>query len=70
MKTLVLPRRVVRPATVRSDLPTACKWCGREIPAAVAHTFGHDLGREAVVCPGCLTPPAIDERPTELTVED
>jgi hypothetical protein len=67
VKTLNYPRRALRPSEQRDDLPDGCAWCGRPILGGEVFTVGSDLGRRAGVCSGCLKPPAMGERPIELT---
>lgn len=71
MKTLVYPRRAMRPHPDLDSLPSSdCKWCGKEIGRGEIFPACKDLGHDAIVCATCLTPPAINEFPSELIVED
>jgi hypothetical protein len=70
MRTLNLPRRVMRPEFVRSELPDQCKWCGQPIGSGEVFTVGHDLGKFVAVCRRCLAPPALGSRLLELETED
>lgn len=70
MKTLVEPRRAMRPRPQADAMPADCAWCSKPIPRGVVFTRGKNLGKDAIVCSTCLTPPAIGTYPAELTVED
>lgn len=70
MKTLVNPRRAMRPHPAADHLPERCAWCSKAIPRGVVFTRGTNLGKDAIVCPDCVTPPAIGTYPNEITVED
>ncbi len=71
MKTLTYTRRAMRPHPQADSLPSGdCKWCGKEIGRGEVFTRGKDMGKDAIVCGRCLTPPAINDHPSELTVED
>lgn len=70
MKTLAYPRRAMRPHPAKDDLPPACAWCGKPIGQRVVFTRGRDMGKDAIVCPKCVEPPAVGDCPTEITVED
>lgn len=70
MKTIIDPRRAMRPHPEADQMPKSCAWCKKPIPRGVVFTRGKNLGQDAIVCSKCLTPPAIGQYPSELTVED
>ena len=70
MKTLNYPRRAMRPHARVDTLPEKRAWCKKAVPQGVVFTRGKNLGKDAIVCGVCLTPPQINEHPSELTVED
>lgn len=75
MRTIAYPRRVIRPRYVpkgmEHQLPEPnCKWCGSEIEFGVPCTLGFDLGKKALICSRCVTPPVLGTMPKEITVED
>lgn len=70
MKTLVNPRRAMRPHAAADHLPERCAWCSKPIPRGVIFTRGTNLGKDAIVCSACVEPPEINQRPSEIVVED
>jgi hypothetical protein len=70
MKTINFPRRAMRPPPGKDDLPEKCAWCGNPVGRGVVFALGKDLGKVAIVCGDCLTPPKPGERPAELTSEE
>lgn len=60
----------MRPHPEADSMPKACAWCQKNIPRGVVFTRGKNLGKDAVVCADCLTPPASGRYPSEITVED
>lgn len=70
MKTITLPRRVMRPHPGADSMVKACAWCNRPIGRGEVFTRGKDMGKDAIVCGECLTPPALGESPDELSTEE
>ncbi|WP_020472463.1 hypothetical protein [Zavarzinella formosa] len=69
MNTLNQCRRVMRPHPSLDDMPPACAWCGNPVGRGVVCTRGKNLGKDAVVCGECLTPPPLGRVVSEMTDE-
>lgn len=69
-RILNFPRRAMRPPAEMDELPGECAWCSQKIGRGVVFSRGKHLGKDSIVCPGCLTPPKIGSDLVELMEGD